>query len=239
MNRIAKVFRYMVHETTRPVIIFYIVMALVNALGITMNLIMPDWNFEFNGLRLSTTIFLFVMGLNSFKSSYLYLQANGVTRRQFYLSGLMAVTATAVALTVIDAAFYGLLQLFTNPEQAVAFLLYPNTGYAGMTLWTLALNLLAALFGWFLTMLYYRIGKGLKIAISLTPAVFIVGLPIVNNATGGKLMASLTNAFMAAMGLGSKPNLWLGMLTMLLAAAVCAALSFLLVRRAQIKEQDR
>ncbi len=239
MNRIAKVFHYMIHETIRPVIIFYAVMVLINIAGVTMNLVMTNWNFEFNGMRLATAIFLFVAGLNAFKPGYLFMQANGVTRRQFYLGGLMTIGAVAVALTVFDTALYGLLQLILQPEQMVAIQLYPNAAYAGLQLWTLAFNLLSIAFGWFLTMLYYRMSKGWKIAVSLSPAVFFTVLPIISSATGGTLLSRLAEAFMAVMGLGANPNVWLGMLTLLLVSSVCVVLSYLLVRRAQIKEQDR
>lgn len=241
MNRIHKVYKYMIRETTQPVLVFYLVIVLVSVLGVSMKLVMPHMNYEFDGMRLATTIFLFVTGLNSFKSSYLFLQANGVTRRHFYAGGLLAIATAVVAVTAIDSLLYGLLRLFVQPEQKYTMLLlYPNSGFVVALLWTLAFNLLAAIFGWFLTMLYYRSNKYVKIAISVSPAIVMIVLPILSSVFGGgNWLSAMAEVFLAVMGLAGTPNAWIGMITMLVAATAFAGLSFLLVRRAPIKEQDR
>lgn len=239
MKRAIKVFKYLLSDSIRPAAIFYLVIVLLTVIGATFTLTMNNWNFEFGGMRLATTIFLFVAGLNSFKSGYLFLQANGVTRRTFYAGGLVSIMALAAAMTVIDSILYAVLNIIVPVSQELSPLLYPQSGYPATLVWTLAFNTLATVFGWVLTMVYYRSGKGLKIALSISPAILLIGLILVSDATGGKLLESLSNAFCAVMGLTGTRSAWVGAGSMFVAAALCAGLSFLLIRRAPVKEQDK
>jgi hypothetical protein len=240
MKRIWRVFQYLIHETIRPVVIFYIVIIAVLALGLSMTVIFPESTVELDGMKLSTVIFLFVVGLNSFKSGYLYLQANGVTRRYYYAGGLIALVAVAAAMTVVDAAYYEALHLFMPVNRGLSPLLYPGSGYLAGFVWTLAFNLLAVGAGWFITMLYYRMGKALKILVSVAvPAILLAGVPIIDFHTGSTFTKTAVLVFRALLGLAGTPNAYIGALSMAAFAAIAFGFCFLLVRRAPVKEQDR
>lgn len=235
MKRVWAVFRYMIREAAMPVAIYYIVIALLLAVGFSVQIAYNNVRIGFNGVKFATTVFLFVAGLNSFKSPYLFLQANGITRRCFIRSGTLALAAVAAGMTLIDAALNGFLGIIAPADGELPSLLYPNAGFAGTLVWTLAVNLLSAFAGWFVTMLYYRLSKTGKVALSLSPAVVFVALALLDPAMG--VWRAIGTALRYAMGLAGTPNPYVGALTIAAAAAALAGFCFLLVRRAPVKEQ--
>jgi hypothetical protein len=234
MKRVVSVFKYMTRDVARPVAIYYLVIMI-------LYMLLLPWltgrnDFTANGIESASLIFLFVMGLNMFKSGFLFTQANGVTRRHFYLGGLMGAAALAVFITAVDAVLYEAVRLFTANAQSLSRLIYPENGYIARILWTLAANLACVAGGWFVTMLYYRSGKALKLVISIgTPALLFVGLPILNSAAHGAVINGIGMFIAAVMGLSSRPDAWIGALSFTVLAVVLSALCYLFVRRAPVK----
>jgi hypothetical protein len=239
MSKILKSFKYIITESVKPIAIYYVVIALVIIFWAVMPVLFPESNVNFGGLKASTVIFLFVVGLNAFKSSYLFLQANGITRRHYYAAGALSLVTISVAMTIFDSIVDGTLGLFITMEHGLWKLLYPGSGLVDSFLWALAINLLAVFIGWFITMVFYRSSKTIKLVISLSPAILSVLLPIVNRLFGGGIMDALKRFFLMALGLSGTPNASVGALSMVMMAVAAAGLAFLLVRRAPIKEQER
>ena len=96
----------------------------------------------------------------------------------------------------------------------------------------------AMMFGYFITTLYYRLNKAGKIAVSISvPGILIVGLPIFDAVvTGGMIYRAFWRFVAFALGLLSGPNPYYAMVSSLLAVALFAAFSWMLVRRAVIKD---
>lgn len=238
MKRIYSVFKYMARETARTVALYYLAICVIYMLLLPM--ILGNAGSSVKGMEAASLIFLFVVGLNIFKASFLFSQANGVTRRHFYAASLMTVAAASLVVTVVDALLYGAMSLFLPREQSLFSMLYPVSGLPARLLWTLTANLACTVTGWFITLLYYRSGKPVKLLISIVPPIFLsVGLPVLNNATGGRFLSALGNFFAFMLGLGGSPKAWAGSLGLLALAAVLSGLCFLLVRRAPVKDQSR
>lgn len=239
MNRIFKSLKFMIADAAKPVIIYYAVLLLDIVFWALKPVFFVVSNYEVNGFEMATAIFLFVVGLNSFKSSYLFLQANGVTRRQYYASGTLSLVVITASMTVIGAILYAVLLLFPLMGKGLTQQIYPGIGFIDNFLWTLAINLLAVFIGWLITMVYYRSGKLLKIIISLSPAILSVVLPILDLLAGGHLLDAPVRFFMMAMGFSGTPNAFIGAFSMAVAAAIALGLCFLLARHAPVKEQER
>jgi len=62
--------KYQVSETIKPILIFYTVL-----LALLFIPTLLRGTIEFRGTELATAIFIFVIGLNSFRSSFLFAQA--------------------------------------------------------------------------------------------------------------------------------------------------------------------
>lgn len=237
MKRVWNVFRYLTRDSLAAVAVYYIVIAMLLILGFSLSIAYNGTRIGFNGFKLATAIFLFVAGINSFKAPYLFMQANGIIRGSFFRGGVMALAVLAVGMTLIDEALYGILTVISPPEGSMAEILYPRAGFFGTLLWTVAGNLLAVFAGWCVTMLYYRANKAQKLAISLSPAVLFTALMFLDPAIG--CWKAIASAFTCLMGLSGSRNIYIGVLFMFAASVLMAAFSFLLVRRAQVKEQDR
>ncbi len=237
MKRAWNVFKYQIRDSLTAVAVYYIIIALLLILGFSLKIAYNGTRVSFNGFKLASAIFLFVVGINSFKAPYLFMQANGVTRRSYFRGGAMALAILAVGMTLIDEALYGILTVISPPEGSMVEMLYPRAGFFGTLLWTTAGNLFAVFGGWCVTMLYYRANKAQKLAISLSPAVLFIALMFLDPVTG--CWKAIDSAFMYLMGLSGTRNIYIGVLFMFAASALMAAFSFLLARRAQVKEQDR
>jgi hypothetical protein len=181
-----------------------------------------------NGVEGASLIFLFVMGLNLFKPSFLFMQANGVTRRHFYMGSLMTIAAVSVCLTIVDALLFG------ANAQSLSGLLYAQSGFVARLIWTLAGNLAATAAGWFVTMLFYRSGKALKLVLAIAPPVLLcVGLPLLDSVIS--VTPALGRFAALLLGLSGRPDAWIGALSLIVLAALLSSFCFLLVRRAPVK----
>ncbi|MHB8064290.1 MAG: hypothetical protein ACYDG2_16940, partial [Ruminiclostridium sp.] len=115
--RLKAVVKYNISDMKRSVLTFYGVMAAVLVFFIvSMGVVMigsDSVNFV-GGAELASAIFLFVVGLNSFKQNYLFLSANGITRKAqfygFFVSSLPIVTI----MGIIDTAYGSILSQFIN-----------------------------------------------------------------------------------------------------------------------------
>jgi hypothetical protein len=92
--------------------------------------------------------------------------------------------------------------------------------------------------GYFITIAYYRMNKAAKIAVSIgVPALFIYGLPILDaTVTHGAISEAIWKFLSFAFGMQNSGNPYFAVVTCLLTACIFAALSWLMMRRAVIKD---
>ena len=55
-----------------------------------------------SGVEISTAIFLFVCGLNSFKSNFYFAKSNGISRKTFIKGLLISSVPIALVMSIID-----------------------------------------------------------------------------------------------------------------------------------------
>lgn len=179
---------------------------------------------------------IFILGLCCFKPSFKFLLANGVSRKRFFWGNIYCLAIVAGLWAVILTLLCVLARMFTRIT-VLYELLYENLNPIHAVVWTFAALFLLAVLGWCINMLYYRSTKRLKYAVTLAPFVLYGLLTVINQATGGILLRSISQFLIAAMGFsaGARSS-YIGALTMLLFAAVICSLNFLLLRKAQLKD---
>ena len=104
-------YKYQLREYKNSVIIYYLVVVLVYIFFGVSTSIMEETNFQSTGgIELSTVIFLFVIGLNSFKETFLMLLQNGISRRTMFLGRMMTAVTLSFGMMAIDRIFLSIIK---------------------------------------------------------------------------------------------------------------------------------
>lgn len=181
-----------------------------------------------------TLVFLFICGLNSFKESFKFSSANGVSRKRYFRESLLALVGTAALAALIELVLPLISQAFTRHEMLYVTL-YRNTNLLAAAVWTFALFFGASLLGWLISLIYYRCNSLMKIVVSLSP-VYVTALMIwLNRQTGGKIFVAIGDLISFFWGIADS-NSYVAVLNFLVISILFSGLIFLLLRRAPVKE---
>lgn len=239
--------KYQMYECITSVRIYYLVIILVtvffggitsfgNASGVRVN----------GGTEMPTVIFLFVLGLNSFKETFLMSLQNGITRKTMFISRLITVLFTGAGMAVIDRIILGFEKLYSsvNKNYHVSGMYEMIFNKRAESLNIAARNMEAALIisginiaviiaGYFITAAYYRMNKALKIIISVgVPVTAFILLPMLDHYTfNGKITAAIGRFLVFVFG-GKAGNPYNLLLSCVVFAIVGIGLSWLLIRKA-------
>jgi hypothetical protein len=209
-----------------------------------------------NGLEFASLVAIFIFGLNSFKEDFKFFSANGISRKTQFCSTVLSLSVLSVIFALIDTICTILFTRMKVSQPMVLLMYSPRYGYdfnavfnqAGLNLtpqfllesflWIFFAGLFLAAFGLLITSLFYRMGKGLKIAVSIGFFVVIFDvLPLLDQLYfGGVLVKTILNAIVIALGLSGQCNPYTAMLSFFLLSCATFALTFLTVRSASIKK---
>ena len=235
MKRMIPLYEYSIWDMVKSVCVFYGVLLLLIVFVGTM----PSLSdVQMSGIEFATTIFLFVAGLNSFKSGFLFASASGYTRRQYFLAvaGMLLTVATIMSLVGmgITAAISAAMPSIFTPWPQV----YPQNTVAELGFWYWVINLQAVALGLVITLAFYRLNIMGKWLLALSPVFLGILLPVLDSVMGNGLFRWFGTVFEALMGSGPRPIPLLGAGSIFLFALLLFALARLLVRGVPIKEQE-
>lgn len=238
--------KYQLKEYIKSVKIFYLVRALVITFFGVIS-ISESGNFENSiGVEGSTIIFLFILGLNSFRETFLMILQNGSTRKAMFIGRLITILITSVFMAVLDRFIVNVVGLLSdlsvsNLVNGIYESLYEKR--AG-SLHIVVMNLEAILIsigiyaavmvaGYFITTAYYRMSKIMKIVVSIgVPISFVILLPVLDSLVfGGRVSVVLGRFFRLVFG-GKAGNPYNLLLTCILFIAAGVGLTWLLIRKA-------
>ncbi len=242
--RLAPSLKYQLSSIKWPVIIYYIVIySLALLLGITFFAFRNiNLDMRFGGIDASSMIFLFVVGLNAYKSTFHMFCSNGISRKTLFVSFAAAAAILCAGVALIDT-FNSLIlsQLIEyQPAWTLAFeARYASSGtlmYAEGFLNMFFKNLACIMLGYFITTAFYRMNKPLKLAVSIgVPVFFFILLPIIDaQLFSGEIFRFFASVAAFCSGrLSGSPYVAMGM--DLAFAAVSGLIAYLLSRRATVK----
>lgn len=236
--------KYQLNEYKKSIIIFYfIILCVLTFMFILANNI-SDSTIQFGGMEMSSIIFIFVIGLNSFKESFRMHIQNGVSRKTMVIGKMISALAVCIGMAFIDRIIALIGNWISSSKERFIYkgileqtYNRSNIGSVQMQLDGLLFNicLYLAIFaiGYFVTIAYYRMNNALKLAVSVgVPVGLFVILPIVEmSITGGRISKALSSMFDFAFGF-SKGNPYYAMVTGILMFAIFGGLSWLMVRKA-------
>lgn len=256
-------YRYQLSETRRAVIIYYIVVLAVWALlglGIsslhtaTVTVMGVSTNTSYvNFFSASSIVFLFVVGLNTFKDNFGMLSQNGVSRKSMFLSRCAVAGTLAVGMAAIDTLLSFLMTLVFRLMAPVASsgtfvdtaslssAAFPSlsgpVGQVAQFFFLVFGYYLALTIGFCITILFYRLNAAGKIIVGAgVPVLLMIVLPLVD----AYLLQGAIERAMDNFGFAYKTfmmsNPFLHLLAPLMWGAVFSAIAWLLMRRAIVRK---
>lgn len=232
----------------KSIIIYYGIVLLILTAVIISNKINKD-SASISGFEMITVIFLFICGLNSFKSNFYFAKSNNISRKTLVKGILISIVPIALVMSIIDIIIYNISKIFidniTFYEMSfrMIYLMYVDTNIKSnvfmeiinLFLFQFTLCILAYSLGFVISMIYYRSNKIMKVVVSVLPiALFTTYYNVMTN--DGKI-AIILDKFLDFI-FGFQPaNAYGPMITFLVVALVLSATSFLLIKRAVIKER--
>ncbi|WKY42865.1 hypothetical protein Q5O14_09250 [Eubacteriaceae bacterium ES2] len=251
--------KYQLNDYKKPILYYYMIFIAIFILStgsanITIN--GSESSIQFAGIEFASMIFLFVTGLNSFKDNFFLGIQNGVTRIEMFKTHLLKTAIIAAIMSVADQIILVIGGQIANAISALEFsglmqIGYPeyflNNGLLSLTLTNLvfkfSLYTAAISIGYFITISFYRMSKKLKTIVSVgIPVTLFMLLPMLDELLYSAgivnipISSRIGNSLLTAMGITAGIPL-IGCIFFLAVTAIMCTLSWLLLRRATIKNR--
>lgn len=184
--KVLKVSKYQALEAVKPIIIYYSILVVI----ITF---LSAGSATFTGIEFSTVIFLFIAGLNSFKSQFMMTQANNISRKTFLKGSFFGMVAITLGMSIVDLIINRVFNIF---ERCPTFfdMIYGNyrdlslmadinstwiqandfKTLLGTIIWQFAVYSVIYILGFLISLSYYKSNPFMKFFISGFSVVFFV-----------------------------------------------------------------
>ncbi len=250
-------YRYQLSAHFKALATFYLIVISVSVLLLSVSMISisaspgESLSGEVSGLEISTLIFIFIAGCNSFREEFGMLMQNGVSRKTLFIGRMLTSVTVSFGMAIIDKLIYFLYKLLVSAYDQITFSsLFDMLNYFGNNnsigiftkelisfVFCFSLYLSATALGYLLTTIFYRLSKGGRTAfcVSIPVGLFVV-LPLIDSTiANGKVFTFIFRTLDKAFGLSAHQPVY-GIITCCLSVIVLSALSWLPVRRAYVKE---
>jgi hypothetical protein len=252
--------KYHLHDKRLAIVIFYVVFYSVILLPFLVSLFSNSEKelVYFNNVELASLIFIFILGLNSFKSPFLFLKANGISRKTVYTSFFASLVPIALLFAITNTLNSIVFPHFASFRSAYGSLYCGDISTIGniftseitMTpmdimlsfIWLFLLHFMFATFGYFITLLYYRMNTLLKYVVSFgVPLLLVIVLPIACNLLESRFQLHIGENLFAflfkLLGITESAIIpGISFITFAVIIGIFALFSYLLIKKAPIKQ---
>ncbi|MGV8984498.1 hypothetical protein [Clostridium sp.] len=236
MSNIFRATKYQLMTFKLPSLICLSIIALNILISITVTYLFPGSGVSAGSSDLVTFIWIFILGLVTFISSFKFMIANAVSRKSLFWANILSMAIASIAWAVIITLILSIIKIMNINIFVIYRLLYNNYSVMSTIVWFITVFYLLIVVGWFISMAYYRSSKRMAYLISFAPFVLSGLLTIINQSTNGKLFESIIKFIVAAMGFsGSIPNPYIASFSMLTCVVIICGFNYLLIRKAEIK----
>lgn len=240
--RLAPAFKYKLNSVKWAVVIFYIALYALYIFQILSKLLSGRIGFQISGIELASVIFLFVVGLNSFRSDFHLFTANGISRRTMFVSFIAMTVVLSIGMAAIDTINSIILSQIIEYQPIVLRFFavrYNGLGFALYSegfLWMVFSYIASLMLGFLITTAYYRMNKPLKMILSIgVPVFFIFILPVIDEQLfSGEISRAIINCVTFCLGIKSHSP-YVAMASYIVFAIILGILGYLLMRRATVK----
>ena len=237
--------RYFIRENVVALSVYYGIILCMYMLFIFAYMRFKGSVISMGGLDFSSSVFISVVGLNSFKSPFRMFLQNGYSRRSVFtgfalsgvlMSGVLSLldSLSSLGLSRIIPYSSGFVQMYSERYTEAESLLSLPEGF----LWRFTFYLLFITAGYLIAALYYRMSKLLKVLVSAgVPVFLVILLPIIDSTlAGGAIYRGLYKFISFTLGFRHGANPYIAVLSFMVFTAVSGFLAFLLIRRAAVQE---
>lgn len=241
--KLQPIIKYQLYASKGPLLIFYSIMFSILLLTTSSFALFGSGAAEVRGNDMASIIFIFVLGLTSFREDFRFCLANGVSRKTQFKGFIVAILVIAGLMAVIDTiytnlfsalvpyySFFSMIYGHIGPDEAETFLFRID----GL-LWSFFLYAAFAILGYFITLVYYRSNLLMKLIVSIVPPVLLFILLPYWAFVNQTISDSLIGLIDLILGLGSIPNPYSAMLSFSVFFILFSAGSYWLMKRAPIK----
>lgn len=249
--KIKSAVKYYLTDAKKSLMVYYLivyVILIVSTLAIN-RLVENGGNASVSGFEMSSVFFLFILGLNSFKENFKMFLQNSLSRETLFISFVISILMISAFMAFMDrmneVIANSLLDVHAS-YQSLFSQLYSQR-YLGNSssirivlegfLWYFSVYGAIAMAGYFITILYYRMNKAMKILVSIgVPALLIIVLPFIDiNFANGVISRYMFELLLLALGYKHGFNPYYFMITSIISFVVFGLLSYSLARRAETK----
>ena len=236
--RLKPALKYQLSSIKWSVIIYYIVIYTLVILAAVSQAFWPsEGHISYGGLDGASIIFLFVVGLNAFRSNFHMFVVNGISRKTMFTSFIISAIILCAGMALIDSINALVISQFvTYRSVSVQMYDFGLSMFSEGFLWMLFSYMASIMFGYFITTAYYRMNKPVKLLVSIgVPLLLFIILPLVDATLfNGQIFNAfrLIALFCSGQSSGSP---YIAMASNLVSAAITASFAYLLARRATVK----
>lgn len=224
-------------------VVFYGVFITMQALLVYS---IADGSGSMSGMEMMSVIFLFICGLNSFKSNFFFAKANSVSRRAFLRGIALSILPIAFVTSVIDIIVNRITNIFVTCSTiydmsfgsligkdiiggAYEFIQPNDIGtIVNSILCIIVMKIAFYMLGLLITMTFYRCNKIMKLVVAISPIIIINAISILFPKVWykiGEIASSLTGSI----------NMYY--LTSIVMAVIYYIICYLLIRNAVVKDK--
>ena len=212
------------------------IIALNILISITVTYLFPGSGIYAGSSDFIAFIFIFILGIKIFITSFKFMLANAVSRKSLFWANILSMAIVSIAWAVILTLILSIIIRMNVKIFVIYTLIYNNYSLISTIVWFSTIFCLLIVIGWFISMAYYRSSKRMSYLISFAPFVLSGLLIIINQSTNGKLFESIIKFIVVAMGFsGSVPNPYIASFSMLTCIVITCFFNYLLIRKAEIK----
>lgn len=204
-----------------------------------------------SGLEISSAIFIFIAGLNSFKENFYFMKSNNVSRKGFLYGTAISMIPVVLCMSIIDIAINRIYNIFMKCP-TIYDMIYTNIGsrewYHSIN-WVQS-NSIGTLFntfvfqatayltffalGFLITIIYYKCNSLMKVIVSVVPVALIMTLNITGSSQPNFVIN--VNKFIGTIFGWNTQNPYMAVLTCIVLYVILIGVSRLLTRKAIIKQ---
>lgn len=244
-------YRYIINDYMKAMLVYASVITVVSLLIFLFEAV---WfkgvgTTRIGGMEFGSAIFMFIIGLNSFKEHYHMLTQNSVSRKGLFSATILSFITLAGLMSVFSVLIISLTKFMSQFQSSIESAGFFEELYSSHTfgmnqvglvaetlLFSFVMFLAVLAIGYFITTMFYRLNKPAKIAVGVgVPVTLVMILPMVDAIVfGGKITISFVRFIDTIFGLTSQ-NPYVAVVSFVGIFIIAVALTWLLIRRANVK----